>query len=460
MKYRSVLKRLLSGRSIPAGSAPVRCLLLSLTVSLSVFLAGNTLAATLQTVRMHEAPDYTRVVLDVSSEVGYDLFTLDNPKRVVIDLADTRPQDGFDPELVALARNRIKGVRASTRGADYRIVLDVTGSPTPKAFALAPVAPYGHRLVVDLHQETAAKRPTFVPKPEGKRDVIIAIDAGHGGEDPGALGPGKVLEKDVVMKIARRLEKKLERAEGYHPVMIRTGDYYLAHRKRTQRAREVQANLFVSIHADAFKSPEVDGASVYTLSDRGASSETARWLAESENASDMIGGVSEEVVSGDQEDYLLQTILEVSMDANRSASIEAGEDVLSRMGRITDLHKKRVEQAGFLVLKSPDMPSILVETGFISNPSEARKLSSASYQEKMADAIFEGIRAYMSRRAPEGTLLAWQREQGGQRYTIARGDTLSGIAVRYGTSTRRIKEVNGLAGDQIRVGQVITIPAG
>ena len=423
-------------------------------------LSGATLAATLEGVRMHEAPDYTRVVLDVSSDVGYDLFTLENPQRVVIDLADTSPVASFNPELVALARNRVKGVRGSARGADYRIVLDVTGSPKPKAFALDPVAPYGHRLVIDLHTTTTATRPSFVPKPEGKRDVIIAIDAGHGGEDPGALGPGRVREKDVVMKIARRLEQKLQRAEGYRPVMIRTGDYYLAHRMRTQRAREAGAHLFVSIHADAFKSPEVDGASVYTLSDRGASSETARWLAESENSSDLIGGVDEEVVSGDQEDYLLQAILEVSMDANRFASIEVGEDVLGRMGRITDLHKRRVEQAGFLVLKSPDMPSILVETGFISNPSEARKLNSSSYQEKMAQAIYEGIRTYMSRRAPEGTLLAWQREQGGRRYTIARGDTLSAIAVRYGTSTRRIKEANGLRGDQIRVGQVITIPAG
>lgn len=454
MKYRSIPER-----SSGAGSSLARGLLAFFFIAFCA-APGVTLAATLEGVRMHEAPDYTRVVLDVSGDVGYDLFTLDNPKRVVIDLADTRPVAGFDPELVALARNRVKGVRGSSRGADYRIVLDVSGSPTPKAFALAPVAPYGHRLVVDLHSATKVKRPSFVPKPEGKRDVIIAIDAGHGGEDPGALGPGKVLEKDVVMKIARRLEKKLEQAEGYRPVMIRTGDYYLAHRKRTQRAREVQAHLFVSIHADAFKSPDVDGASVYTLSDRGASSETARWLAASENASDLIGGVAEEVVRGEQEDYLLQAILEVSMDANRYSSIEVGEDVLARMGRITDLHKKRVEQAGFLVLKSPDMPSILVETGFISNPSEARKLSSASYQEKMADAIYEGIRAYMSRRAPEGTLLAWQREQGGQSYTIARGDTLSAIAVRYGTSTSRIKEVNGLRNDQIRVGQVITIPAG
>lgn len=451
MKYRSIPEDVLT-----TGTDPVRCLLFVILAIAS----GSTVAATLEGVRMHEAPDYTRVVLDISDDVGYDLFTLDNPKRIVIDLADTRPHAGFDPELVALARKRVKGVRGSTRGADYRIVLDVTGAPTAKAFALAPVAPYGHRLVVDLHSATAAKRPSFVPKPEGKRDVIIAIDAGHGGEDPGALGPGKVLEKNVVMNISRRLEQKLARAQGYRPVMIRTGDYYLAHRKRTQRAREAQANLFVSIHADAFKSPKVDGASVYTLSDRGASSETARWLAESENASDMIGGVAEEVVSGEQEDYLLQAILEVSMDANRSASIEVGEAVLAQMGRITALHKKRVEQAGFLVLKSPDMPSILIETGFISNPSEAGKLSSSAFQERMANAIFEGIRSYMSVRAPEGTLIAWQRERGGQRYTIARGDTLSAIAVRYGTSARRIKEANGLRGDQIRVGQVITIPAG
>ncbi len=409
---------------------------------------------------MHESPEYTRVVFDISGNVAYDLFTLENPNRVVVDLADTTPSAGFDPAVVALGRERVRGVRGSVRGSDYRVVLDLGSSLTPKAFKLEPVAPYGHRLVVDLHDSVKRVRPTVVPKPEGKRDVIIALDAGHGGEDPGALGPRGVREKDVVMNITRRLERKLNAAEGYRAVMVRTGDYYLAHRKRTERARDVEAHLFVSIHADAFRSPEVYGASVYTLSDRGASSETARWLAASENASDLIGGVEEEVVSGEQEDYLLKAILEVSMDANRSASIEVGESVLARIGEITKLHKKRVEQAGFLVLKSPDVPSILVETGFISNPQDAKRLNSAAFQEKMAEAIFRGITGYMGNRAPEGTLVAWRREQGGQRYTIARGDTLSGIAVRYGTSTRRIKEVNGLENDRIRVGQVITIPAG
>lgn len=435
------------------------CWLFSLILLTSV--TGYVQAATrsLEGVRMHEAPEYTRVVFDISAEVHYELFTLENPRRVVIDLSDTQPDSGFNPETVALARKRVRGVRGSSKGADYRIVLDLKGAVVPKSFTLAPVAPYGHRLVVDLHATEKSTRPTFVPKPEGKRDVIVAVDAGHGGEDPGALGPRGVREKDVVMKIAQRLARKLDAAQGYRAVMVRTGDYYLAHRKRTERARDVQANLFVSIHADAFKSPGVDGASVFTLSDRGATSETARWLAESENASDMIGGV-EEVVSGTEEDYLLKAILEVSMDANRSASIEVGERILERIGGITKLHKKRVEQAGFLVLKSPDMPSLLVETGFISNPAEAARLNSAAFQDKMASALFEGIRTYMSNRAPEGTLVAWRRDQGGQRYTISRGDTLSGIASRHGVSTRLIKEANGLANDRIKVGQIITIPAG
>ncbi|HEY5646102.1 MAG TPA: N-acetylmuramoyl-L-alanine amidase [Pseudomonadales bacterium] len=437
-------------------------ILISVILTLLFNLPSEAGAAgrSLKSVRMHESPEYTRVVFDISGGVRYDLFTLDNPRRVVIDLADTAPAPGFDPGAVDHGHERVKSVRGSRRGQDYRVVLDLGAVLEPKSFTLEPVAPYGHRLVVDLYATVTRQKPTFVPKPEGKRDVIIAVDAGHGGEDPGAIGPRGIREKDVVMKIARRLESKLNHAEGYRAVMVRSGDYYLAHRLRTEAAREAQAHLFVSIHADAFKSPDAAGASVYTLSDRGASSETARWLAASENASDLIGGVEQEVVSGDQEDYLLKAILEVSMDANRSASIEVGERVLTRLGGVAKLHKKRVEQAGFMVLKSPDVPSILVETGFISNPSEAARLGSADYQERIADAIFEGIRAYMSGRAPEGTLVAWRREQGGQRYTIARGDTLSGIAVRYGTSARRIKELNGLANDRIRVGQVITIPAG
>jgi N-acetylmuramoyl-L-alanine amidase len=414
----------------------------------------------LDSVRMHESPDYTRVVLDVSAPVRFELFTLENPRRVVIDLADTAPAPGFDARAAAAGRKRVSAVRTSVRGSDFRVVLDVTGPVEPKGFALDPVAPYGHRLVVDLYGEEREKAVSKVTyRPNGRRDVIIAVDAGHGGEDPGASGPGGAIEKHVVMQIAQRLARKLERAEGYAPVMVRTGDYYLAHRKRIQVARDARADLFVSIHADAFKLPSVYGASVYTLSDKGASSETARWLAKEHENSDLIGG-EEDVDLGARDDEVVKLIISLSMDANRVASIDVGQEILKNLRPVTRLHKKRVEQAGFLVLKSPDIPSILVETGFISNPDEARRLKTSAFQEKVADAIFAGIRNYMSARAPDGTLIAYRRDHGEQRYTITRGDTLSGIAVRYGTSARRLREANGISGDKIRVGQVIKIPAG
>lgn len=444
-------------------SAPAESLLKVLIVLCLLPAATAWSAASrLEGLRMHEAPDYTRVVFDVSAPTEFSIFTLDNPRRVVVDLKNTGAKAGFDPASAAVGRDRVKSVRTSVRGNGFRVVLDVNGKIEPRGFALDPVAPYGHRLVVDLYGADAGsstRKRTVVSKPAGRRDVVIAIDAGHGGEDPGALGPGGVLEKNVVMQIARRLEKLLAATEGYQPVMVRTGDYYLAHRKRMQVARDARADLFVSLHADAFKIPSVYGASVYTLSDKGASSETARWLAAEHQNSDLIGG-EEEIHLDDKDELLAEVLIDLSMMANRSASIDVGSEILGNMRSVTKLHKRRVEQAGFLVLKSPDIPSILVETGFISNPQEARRLSSADFQRKMATSIANGIRNYMSISAPDGTLIAWQRKQGGQRYTISRGDTLSAIAVRYGTSARRIKEANGMRNDAIRVGQVITIPAG
>ena len=429
-----------------------------------LLIVQSAFALELEGVRMHDAPDYTRVVLDVSAKARYDLFTLRNPDRVVIDLDDTVLALGFDPAAAPVAGERVRGLRAAPRGNGYRVVLDVALPLDPKGFTLAPVEPYGHRLVVDLYSDQPKRsKPVSAPRNEDKRDVVIAIDAGHGGEDPGALGPrvgrSRIQEKVVVLQIAGRLRDKLDRAPGYRALMVRTGDYYIALRKRVEIARDARADLLMSIHADAFRSASVSGASVYTLSERGASSENARWLAEKENRSDLIGGVGG-VSLDDKDDLLAHVLLDLSMDASRSASILAGELLVTELSRVAKMHKRRVEQAGFAVLKSPDVPSVLVETGYISNPDEARRLHSPAYQEKIATALFEGVRAYMEQQAPAGSLIAWQREQGGVRYTIARGDTLSGIAVRYGTSTRRIKEANGLSGDRIRAGQVIIIPAG
>ncbi|MCZ6710906.1 MAG: N-acetylmuramoyl-L-alanine amidase [Gammaproteobacteria bacterium] len=432
-----------------------RLLVSWLTLTCFALPAG---AGELEGVRMHEAPDYTRVVFDTTTSVGYHLFVLTNPHRVVIDLANTRAESGFDPSLVAVNPKRVKGLRASPRGQDYRVVLDLTKPLKPKAFTLQPVPPYGHRLVVDLYGARRTAGPVAAPRKDTKRDVVIAIDAGHGGEDPGATGTRRIREKDVVLKIARVLAGKLDAASGYRAVLVRTGDYYVSLRKRQNIARRARADLFVSIHADAFDSPKVSGASVYTLSDKGASSEMARWLAEKENRSDLIGGVGD-VSLDDKDDLLAHVLLDISMDANRSASIEAGESVLGRLSVVARMHKRRVEQAGFVVLKSPDIPSVLIETGYISNPAEARRLHSSAYQRQLATALYDGIRDYMARSAPPGTLVAWQRERGGIRYTIERGDTLSAIAMRYGTSARRIKETNGISTDSIRVGQVIVIPA-
>jgi len=443
----------------------------SLCIASFLLLAGlgfNAQARSLDGVRMHDAPNYTRVVFDISEAVQYELFTLSNPDRVVVDLKNVRPRGGLDAAASTRGQSRVKTLRTSVRGADFRVVLDLAAPAQPKGFTLEPVAPHGHRLVIDLHggapaaAVSAPRRapPPPPPRPEGQRSVVIAIDAGHGGEDPGAIGPGRVMEKHVVLSISRKLAAKLNQTAGYRAVLVRSGDYYIPLRQRVQIAREQRADLFVSVHADAFRNPHITGGSVYTLSERGASSENARWLAEKENRSDLIGGVGD-VALGDKDDMLAHVLLDLSMSANRSASIEAGQYVLAQLGRVGKLHKTRVEQAGFAVLKSPDVPSILVETGFISNPEEARRLNTEAHQDRLVDALLHGIRNYMEANAPPGTLIAAGRGAGGDvRYTIARGDTLSGIASRYGISASRIRTANGLRSDVIRVGQTIVIPAG
>ncbi len=428
------------------------CALLLLALALPVS------ATQLQGVRMHEAPDSTRVVFDTDAKVSYKVFTLENPHRVVVDLAGVSPQPGFDPAVAAVGRDRVRSLRAANRNGDYRVVIDTTTALQPKAFTLQPIQPYGHRLVVDLIDPNGARPNTQITAPAKNRDVIIAIDAGHGGDDPGAIGPNKIFEKHVVLQLARKVQRRINAIEGFSGVLVRTGDYYLPHRRRTQLARDRRADLFVSIHADAFREANVSGASVYTLSDRGATSETAAWLAERENRADLLGGVGD-VSLDDKDPVLAHVLLDLSMDANRSQSISAGEAVLANLGRVTKLHKRRVEQAAFIVLKSPDMPSILVETGFISNPTEARRLSQAEHQHKVAAAIADGVEQYMRNNPPPGTLLAANAgTRPEMRYTIVRGDTLSTIAMRYGISSKLLKTKNGLRNDKIKVGQVLVIP--
>lgn len=437
--------------------------LLTLTfIFLMLFLQQGFAAVKIEGVRVWPAPDHTRIVFDVSARVEHNIFTLQNPGRLVIDISDVAANPRL--EALKLPPKLIKRVRhASRNGSDLRVVLDLAQSIKPRSFVLPANQQYGNRLVIDLYpqnQQQAKPVPVVKDKANERRDVVVVIDAGHGGEDPGALGPYGIREKNVVLAIAKELQTLFARQPGFKPEMIRAGDYYVGLRARTTRARKMNADILVSIHADAFKSPKAKGASVYTLSQRGASSEAARWLAESENNSDLFGGVGG--VSLENKDSVLAgVLLDLSQTASMRVSVTTGGQVLSELGKITKLHKKQVEKAGFVVLKSPDVPSILVETGFISNPQEAKNLNSKSHQRRVARAIFNGVKKYFSSTPPPGTYLAWQKENRGKikEYRIARGDTLSDIAMRNNTSLGQIKKLNQMSSDKIRIGQVIRVPA-
>ena len=468
-------------------------------------------------VRMWQQDRQTRLVFDLSAPARHHLSRADSPDRVILDIGDARLRGNL--QTLDLSGTPVQRIRSGLFGKqDLRIVLDVAAAVEARSFMLPPSDGHGHRLVVDLrHAGLPAPRPPAgqpvaaapgagrsvdpatsgpvnadagtppvappiapaeaaapkVPAP-GKaskpeplppmspvaprgRDILIAIDAGHGGEDPGAIGPRRVREKDVVLAIAKELQAAIDRREGYRAMMVRKGDYFIPLRQRRDIARAAGADLFVSIHADAFTHSRARGGSVYALSPRGATSVSAAFLAQRENGADLIGGVN----LGEKDDVLASVLTDLSMTATLDASIGAGNRVLGSMGRIAHLHKRQVEQAGFAVLKSPDMPSILVETGFISNPGEAERLATRSYQRNMARAIVEGIGAWFQSAPPPGTLVA-ARARGGAKpgeYVIARGDTLSGIAERYRVSVDSIVRTNGLGGSGgIQAGQRIVIP--
>ncbi|PLW68390.1 N-acetylmuramoyl-L-alanine amidase [Pseudohalioglobus lutimaris] len=424
---------------------------------LGLLVSVTVQAADVHDVRLWRAPDHTRVVFDLTGPVEHKLFMLSNPDRIVLDVENTRLKSSLSS--LPLTDTPIRQVRSAVReGNDLRIVLDVSAGVDPRSFSLKSNEKAGDRLVLDLYDQRATSVQPEVKKSvtqNNKRDIIIAIDAGHGGEDPGALGPGKRREKDVVMAISREIYALFKAEAGFAPTLIRTGDYYISLKGRRDLARKHQADLFVSIHADAFKRREANGASVYALSTSGATSTAARYLAQRENAADLVGGVR----LSDKDDMLAGVLADLSMTSTLDASLQVGAEVLRNVDNVTRLHKRNVEQAGFAVLKSPDIPSILVETGFISNPGEAKKLGTSSYQKKMARAIHAGIKNYLVAHPPSGTLVAWKKAQGGSEYTIARGDTLSGIAQRFNVSMSVLKSTNGLSSSSIRVGQKLTIPA-
>lgn len=385
-------------------------------------------ASTIRDVRTSSGPEGTRVVLDLSEPVEQKLFTLENPDRVVLDIPKARmdvPAGTLRPSGV------VKDIRIAQRNnGDLRVVFDLQGPVQARAFAVAGAGEVGPRLVVDLAPPgtallappaasstpplQASTMPTVAAaalaaepaparevQPKGA-DLIIAIDAGHGGEDPGAVGRRGSHEKNVTLAIARQLKTLIDAEPGMRAVLTRDGDYFLPLRERINRARKHQANMFVSIHADSVPDRSVTGSSVYVLSSNGASSEAARYLADRENAVDLIGGVS----LNDKNSLLASVLLDLQQGVTMGASAEAASQVLKHLDRIGNVHHSGVQQAGFVVLKSPDIPSMLVETAFISNPHEEARLTDGGHQQKLAAAIFAGVKDYFYTNPPPGTRVA------------------------------------------------------
>ncbi|HET8807563.1 MAG TPA: N-acetylmuramoyl-L-alanine amidase [Methylophaga sp.] len=436
-------------------------------------------SATVEQIRVSQNDQMTRLVFDLEEPVSYKTFTLENPARLVIDISGGTTNKKL--KLPALDNTPVKNIRqGQLNPTTLRLVLDLHKEQEFDSRKLPPKGDYPHRLVIDLANDRpkfAASKPAIKKAPSGsqpskvetekvtqapipvaaqtvktspvlpRRDIVIAIDPGHGGRDPGAIGPSGTREKDVVLQISKRLETLVNNEPGMRAFMTRDRDIFLTLRQRIQRAKQNGADMFISIHADAFTNRSARGSSVYVLSERGASSEAAQILADRENAADLAGGISLE----DKDDLLASVLLDLSQTASLEASLEVGNNVLSGLKRVGEVHKKQVESAAFVVLKSPDIPSVLVETAFISNPTEEAKLKNPNHQYKLAAAMMNGIRTYFQRNP-----ITQQARP--QQHIVSSGDTLSGIAQRYRVKMAELKSSNNLQDSTLHVGEVLRIP--
>lgn len=473
-----------------------------LAVVLGLALPAAATAAGITAIRLETEPGRTTLKVETDAPVRYRTFTLGEPDRIVLDVVSARLTRSALP--LPGGRGAVRLVRAANRhDGSVRIVLDLAARVEPRstlqtangrgvnrismelltsvpgakpqqaavteavsALATAAVPATAAGPATAAPTETSAPPQPAVPvvrAPAGPpdelvgRDIVIAVDAGHGGHDPGAHGPRGLKEKEVTLRIAQRLVEVINAEPGMRGFLTRTRDEFLPLRSRMERARAGQADLFISIHADAVRNRRVRGASVYVLSEKGATDEAARRLAARENAADLVGGVS----LGDKDPMLRSVLLDLSQNASLSSSIEVGNAILAGLSRVGTVRKRRVMQAPFMVLKSPDVPSVLVETAYISNPDEERNLASDAWRQRLARAIFAGVRHYFYANPPRGTLIAGmsrQRLADGVQHVIRRGETLSHVAHRYNVSVAQLRALNGLHSDRVRPGQVLRIP--
>lgn len=443
------------------------CKLLALLLlsGLSTGLAG----ATLEEVRMWRAPDHTRLVFDLSAEVSYNLFTLENPRRVVIDIDNATQVD--DLSGLDFTSSPINSVRSGVRnGTSLRIVLDLNTEVKPSSFTLKPNSEHSDRLVVDLYDVEGRASPSVpsvainkAPASDQRREIVVAISAGHGGEDPGSISPnGRLKEKNVTLAISKALRDSINAMPGYRAIMIRESDYYVKLKRRPQIARESRADLFIAIHADWYKNSRAKGVTLYALSGDRADRENTRRVVEKENSSDLLGGVGGDIALGGLDDDVALTLVSLQMAWSMEQSLVAGTRILESLGGIARLRKDKVQQASLQVLNSPDIPSMLIETGYLTNPDDARQLNDPSFQRRMAGGIAKGVMNYFYDSPPEGSLVAWQKANGVMpaSYTVSRGDSLSEIAARFRVSLALLKSENRLSSNTIRIGQELNIPGG
>jgi len=447
-----------------------KALFLQIVIFCSLLLGFTANASNqVQSIRVWPSPDNTRVVFDLVAAPDFKYFTLDNPHRLVIDL--NRISAGTALPAVNGEAALIRGMRSSGSQNSMRIVVDLSKAVKPNVFALAPTAPYGHRLVIDFPDSNptaatasssaaatgsaAVSRPAIPASVRAARDIIIAVDAGHGGEDPGSIGPGGTYEKNLTLPIARQLVELINKEPGMKASLVRTGDYFIHVNSRTDIARRMQADLLVSIHADAFTSPNPRGAAVWVLSLRRATSEVGRMLEQTERHGELLGGVAEVIKDSANERYLAQTVLDLSMNHSMVSAHQVANQVLSELGKVTTLHKREPQAASLGVLRAPDIPSILVEVGFISNPQEERLLRSSAHQQKLVRSLFTGLRRHFELSPPADSLFAQRRAK---EHRVQAGESLSLLAQRYNVSVDELRRHNELRSDSIRIGQVIRIP--
>ena len=467
-------KQLVTRQAAPC--LPVWC---SLLVSILCMLPASVFAADIESLDIWRSPDFTRVVIDVSKRPEYSVFVLEDPHRVVIDIRDSRMNaalQGLDME-----GSPVTAVRSGSRNqTDTRIVLDLSSPINPSSYSLPPNAEHGERLIIDLY-DAGTQAPALAPatmsgdqdasvapvepviaESASRRNIVVAIDAGHGGSDPGAIAKdGHMQEKDIALAISRAVAERIRAMPGFEPVMIRDGDYYVQLQQRPQLARQKRADIFLSIHADSHATSRAEGMTIYALSQSTAEDENIRRVTEKENSSDLLGGNSGDTSLRNVDDDLALTLLDLSMAWSIEQSMAAGSYILNATGNVARLRRDVPQQGNFWVLRSPDIPSLLIETGYLSNPAEARRLASADYQRRLADSIVQGVMNYFYERPPEGTLIAWQKanNQGPDRqYVVTRGDSLSLIAQRHNLSLSQLRSANSLRGDTIQVGQTLSIP--